>query len=173
MSWSLPGTNRYGPPYLDRSLAGFGPGFGIGIDRFRGPFALAVEFTTARIEADLVGRSVPGGDLRGTGVLRDDIFSVLAGVRTTAPGLSVVGLAGLGFASAGASVRSTGPARTEHDWPLAFTGGMDFVGSPTGRLALLVSARYTYRHRGEFARALEVGPHIVRVGAGVRIRLGS
>lgn len=172
VSWNPPGENLYSPPYLDRSLAGIGPGFGLGVDRSVGPLVLAVEFSTASVEADLVGRSVPGA-LHATGTLRDSLLSVLAGARARSPRLHVAALAGVSIASGGASVGPIGLEPSGHDDPLGLTGGLDFMVNPASRVGLLISARYTFLNRGAFADGLEVGPHIVRMGVGVRIRVGS
>ena len=41
----------------------------------------------------------------------------------------------------------------------------------TGRAELVIGARYTYNDRRERLQYLGIGPHVIRAGAGVRVRL--
>lgn len=170
------GEELYGPPYLDRSLAGVGPGVAVGVERAAGRFAVVAEFSTAAVHVDLVGRSVPVPDgLRGTGRLRDHLFSVLAGWAADAARDRIAVLGGLSVVAGPPAVDGTRlEASTGDDQaPIAPTAGVDIVRRFDGPFDLLVTARYSYLRRSDRAKDLEVGPHLIRFGVGVRMPLGG
>ena len=55
--------------------------------------------------------------------------------------------------------------------PLAFSGGVDLLHRVSERTDLLIPGRYTFNQRDTRLQYLGIGPHIIRAGVGVRIRL--
>ncbi len=59
----------------------------------------------------------------------------------------------------------------ESAFPIAPTAGVEVHKLLSPRASLFASARYAYLHREETIRYLGIGPHVLRVGGGVRVRL--
>lgn len=55
--------------------------------------------------------------------------------------------------------------------PVGLTGGVDVLTPLASRVQMVFTARYTFNHRDERLQYLGIGPHIIRSGAGIRIRL--
>ena len=51
----------------------------------------------------------------------------------------------------------------------AFTGGLDIHLMLGGRAALIIGGRYS-RVQGRPQRSLGIGPHVMRIGMGIRVR---
>ena len=57
--------------------------------------------------------------------------------------------------------------------PFVLAAGVDVLHSFNTRAAFVFGMRYAYSDRPENHRYLGIGSHLVRIGAGVRIRIGS
>ena len=60
---------------------------------------------------------------------------------------------------------------TEETQLVGLTGGIDLLHPLSSRVQLAINARYTFNERHLTLQYLGIGPHVVRAGAGVRIRL--
>lgn len=171
-----PSVGTYGPPYLDKGLGGIGPGLAVGIEGSARGFVAGAEFSTATIEVDHTGRAVGGA---ATGRLRDSLISFRAGaILGASQEASVAGVAGLSIVAGtpaldGVPIEPSFVANGQRGTPgrLAFTAGLHGDRRFGGRASLLISVRYSDRSRDRAAEALEVGPHIVRLGVGIRFRM--
>jgi hypothetical protein len=163
-----------GGPYLSEGIGGVGPGFGAGVSvMFANGFMAAVEYSTARFTREQTGRLVPAADDSSTTRLHDSLLSFLGGwwIGSGDTRLEIL---------AGASARLDLPTidgfeiivpDDESAFPFAPIGGVDVHKLLSRRASLFVSARYAYLDREENIRYLGVGPHVLRVGGGVRVRL--
>lgn len=166
-----------GGPYLSEGIGGTAPGLGVAINAVM-PSGLVVigELTTARFEQQQSGRLVPGSDggLRTVVTqLHDTIVSALVGKAVTAGRTRVQFVGGAGMVidqptADGADIYDSG---IEEQNRLVLTGGIDLQAPAGARAAFVISARYSYNERAEQAQFLGIGPHIFRVGAGIRVRL--
>lgn len=167
-----PGDDAYlGSPYLNSTLGGVGPGFGVGLTvmTFRG-FAATAEFSTARLRVMQSGRLLAGG--RATGRLHDSLLSGLVGFGTSSRGLTQVVLGGLSWVMDAPSLdnRSIDQPYDEKG-RLGFTGGWDVSQAVSRRVALGGNLRYSMVPRNAEAVRVGVGQHVFRLGAGLHIRL--
>jgi hypothetical protein len=163
-----------GGPYLNEGIGGVGPGVGAGVSViFPNGFVAAVEYSTARFTREQTGRLVPAADDSSTTRLHDSLLSVLGGwwIGSGNTRLQIL---------AGASARLDLPTidgfeiiipDNESAFPFAPTGGADVHRRLSPRSSVFVSARYAFIDRVENIRYLGIGPHVVRVGGGIRVRL--
>lgn len=180
-----------GGPYLSEGIGGMGPGmsatFTVVTSR---RLVVAAEFSTAWYEQQQSGRLVPAPCPPGTPGTPSNECSFVGGVGTTALNDSMIGgLLGYSMRGATTQVDILGGAywlldrptvngvsladgnEDEGDFPLSLGGGLDVLFAVGPRTALVVGGRYTYLQRDEHWRYLGIGPHVVRAGVGVRIRL--
>ena len=166
-----------GEPYLSEGVGGIGPGFSAGVNVITASgFAIATEYTTAFYEKEHSGRTVLGGfpleHVLATTRLRDSYLSVLLGFATSGT-TRVVLLGGMSARLGLTTINGEDAERFESGddevWP--FTGGIDIVRPLASRAQLLISGRYTYNMRSSRLQQLGIGPHVIRGGVGVRIRL--
>jgi hypothetical protein len=154
-----------GMPYLNEGLGGIGPGFGAGIDAVMpNRLMIGAEFTTAWFSELQEGRLVSGSRVGVTKVntLHDALLSGLIGYSQRDGDTEVRYLIG------GGTLLSD---RSKAGAPVVLTGGIDFLQALSRRTSLVVTARYTYIPRNDDGTSLAAGPHVIRAGAGVRIRL--
>ena len=166
-----------GGPYLNEGIGGIGPGFAAAVDMTspRGLVA-GVEFSTAYYELQQSGRLVgspPGGTV--TTRLRDSLVSGLVGFSLTPGRTSMYLRAGAGVVIGAPTVNGVEVMESAGDGsshlPLALTGGVDLRRGLSPRTSLIITARYAFLARDESLRFLGIGPHVLRVGGGVRVRL--
>ena len=170
-----------GSPYLSEGIGGLGPGFGAALNMIApNGFVVVGEFSTARYSEELSGRLVEGCTLNTfcvahTTTLRDSMLSGLVGYANTDGRTRVQFVGGIGAKLDSPAVEGDPrePSETNHDrgLPFVLTGGFDVMQSVNARAAFVVGARYAYAQRAENQRYLGIGPHIVRVSAGMRVRL--
>jgi hypothetical protein len=170
-----------GSPYLSEGIGGFGPGFGAALNVIApNGFVVVGEFSTARYSEELSGRLVEGCTLNTpcvahTTTLHDSILSGLVGYANTDGRTRVQFVGGIGAKLDSPAVEGDPrePSETNHDrgLPFVLAGGLDVMQSVNARVALVVGARYAYAQRAENQRYLGIGPHILRVSAGMRVRL--
>ena len=166
-----------GDPYLSEGVGGLAPAFGAGVNVItaRG-FVFAAEYTTAFYEKEHSGRTVLGGfpleHVLATTKLRDPYLNVLLGYAT--PGTTRILLLG-GMSARFSRTRINGDdaeafsSDDDEMWPL--TGGVDVVRPIASRAQFLITGRYTYNARSTRLTQLGIGPHVIRGGVGLRIRL--
>ena len=166
-----------GEPYLSEGVGGIAPGFGASVSVITpSGFVIATDCTTAVYTKEHSGRTVLGGfpleHVLATTRLRDAYLSVLLGYATSGT-TRVLLLGGLSarlwlttINGADAEEFSSGDDRR---WP--FTGGIDLVRPITSRVQFLIGGRYTYNQRSSRLQQLGIGPHIIRAGVGVRVRV--
>jgi hypothetical protein len=169
-----------GSPYLSEGIGGLAPGFGAGVSIVApARFVVAVELTTARFEQQqsgrLVGGGFPGDSVPHTTRLHDTLLSGLVGYAWLARTTRVVILGGLSAKLDDPTVdgEPREPFDVEGEEPLPFvpTGGGDVLISLNSRTALSVGARYSFVDRPENHRYLGIGRHILRIAAGIRVRI--
>lgn len=163
-----------GGPYLNEGIGGSAPGFGAAASVIASNgFTVAVEFSTARFAREQAGRLVPGGS--GTTRLHDSLLSFLAGFAQTTGKTRVQFLLGGSALLDSPTVNGTDVKALLSDsdsvLPIQPTGGIDVFRSIFPRSTIVVGARYAYLERAENLRYLGIGPHLLRIGAGIRIRL--
>ena len=177
-SWHPVDHSYIGEPYLDKGLGGIGPGVSASVSVVApsGP-TIALEFSTAAIEVRQSGRLVSG---TATGRLRDSVVSLLAGFTARPSSRSEIALlAGVGLAIGGVSQGGVAidaaddPAVREGDGPIGFIAGVCVGRAITRRMRMVGSARYVVLPRSRRAEELGVSHHIVRVGAGIELRLSK
>jgi hypothetical protein len=154
-----------GMPYLNEGLGGIGPGFGAGINAVMpNRLTISAEFTMAWFSKLQEGRLVSGSREGVTAVntLHDALLSGLIGYSQRDGNTEVRYLIG------GATLLSD---RSKAGAPVVVTGGIDVLQAFSRRASLVVTARYTYVPRNGDGTSLAAGPHVMRVGAGVRIRV--
>lgn len=129
--------------------------------------------TTTTLEVAQTGRLVGGA---ATGRLRDSLLTALAGMAAGPPTRRIQVLAGVGRILGSPSlldVQSATAPGGSLDSPgrLAVTGGIDVMQRLSDRLALVADVRYSHLQRSKAASEIGIGPHVLRAGVGVRIRL--
>ena len=154
-----------GMPYLDVGLGGIGPGFGIaGHAVMSNGFTVGAEFSMAFFSELQEGRLISGSRLGvfEVNTLHDALLSGVAGYTQRSGNTAVRYLAG------GGTLLSD---RSKSHGPIVPTGGIDVVHGLSNRAALVVTARYAYVPRNDNGTSLAAGSHVIRAGAGIRIRL--
>jgi hypothetical protein len=168
-----------GPPYLSEGIGGLAPGFGAGISVITSSgFTIGGEYTTARYEQEQNGRLVLGAfpleQVRATTRLHDSLFSVLAGYATRgSTRIALLGGVSLRLDRATINDVEAEEYTTTGESVLraGLTGGVDVLTPLASRVQMVFTARYTFNQRDERLQYLGIGPHIIRAGAGIRIRL--
>jgi|RhiMethySRZTD1v2_1073278.scaffolds.fasta_scaffold450240_2 hypothetical protein len=169
-----------GSPYLSEGIGGPAPGFGGGLSIIApGGFVAAVELSTARYEQEqsgrLVGGAFPNDSVPHTTRLHDSLLSGLIGYAWSARATRVVILGGLSAKLDEPTIdgEPREPFDVEGEERLRFvpTGGADLLKSLNSRTALIVGGRYSFVDRPENHRYLGIGRHVMRVAAGVRVRI--
>ena len=173
-----PADDSYvGSPYLDKGIGGVGPGLAVGLNVVtRRRLALTFEFSTAAaLEAKQSGRLVSG---TAVGRVRDSLFSFLAGAPVWSfSKAEITALAGLSLVTGTLTQNGVpidahdDPAAHEGDGLIAFTGGANVGHAVNRRIRVVGNIRYSAIRRSRRAEELGVGAHIIRVGAGVEVRL--
>ena len=166
-----------GSPYLSEGIGGVGPGFGAGFNVIMpSGFVIATEYTTAFYEQEQNGRLVLGGfpleSVPVTTRLRDSLLHAMAGYATEGA-TRLLFLGGVSFKLDRATMDGVEAEEyeTDPDSQVAYTGGVDMLHRLGERTDLLISGRYTFNPRDKRLQYLGIGPHIIRAGVGVRIRL--
>ena len=166
-----------GEPYLSEGVGGIGPGFGAGVNVITSSgFVVATEYTTAYYKKEHSGRAVLGGfpleHVLATTRLRDSYLSAMLGYATKGTtrlvffgGLS----ARLGLTTINGEDAERFQGEDDEMWPV--TGGMDIVRPIASRAQFVITGRYTYDRRSSRLTQLGIGPHVIRGGVGVRIRV--
>jgi hypothetical protein len=171
-----------GGPYLNEGIGGAGFGFGAGINVITPVgFVAAVEYSTARFEQEQYGRLVGGGyateAVPHTTRLHDSLLTVLGGVALGAGPTRVVVQGGLSAKLDSPTVngepREASEVNRDQGLPFVPTGGLDLLRSLSPRASAMFSVRYSFTDRAENHQYLGIGPHILRVGAGLRVRVGG
>lgn len=174
-----------GSPYLDEGVGGVQPGFAIGVDVVTSSgFALIGELSTTRaFEQFQSGRLVWANrsnfshEGSATTRLRDTLISALAGYATSGPSRRVVFAGGISYVHPTLKQDDLVVEDQVGDFGLggrrryALTGGSDLQQRLSPRAALVIGARYSWLGRSEIADQTGAGAHLLRIGAGVRIRL--
>jgi len=166
-----------GGPYLNEGIGGIAPGFGAGFNVILpAGFVIATEYTTAFYEQEQNGRLVLGGfpleSVPVTTRLRDSLLHAMAGYATEGA-TRLLFLGGVSFKLDRATMDGVEAEEyeTDPDSQVAYTGGVDMLHRLGERTDLLISGRYTFNPRDKRLQYLGIGPHIIRAGVGVRIRL--
>jgi hypothetical protein len=165
-----------GSPYLSEGIGGVGPGFGAGVGViFANGFVVAAEYSIARFETEQSGRLVAGEGNVVTTRLRDSLLSGLAGYATTAGSTRVQILGGvsakLDLPTIDGVEIDFANSLEEEPLPFALTAGVDILRRLSERASLVIGARYSFIERHERVQYLGIGPHVLRAGAGIRVRL--
>jgi hypothetical protein len=168
-----------GGPYLSEGIGGVGIGFGAGLSVIApNGFVVAAEWSTARFEQEqsgrLVGGAFPYESVPHTTRLHDSLLSGLVGYAWSAGRTRVVILGGVGTRLDEPTI--DGEPREpfevgEERLPFVPTGGIDVLQPLSSRAAFVVGARYSYVDRPENHSYLGIGGQILRIAAGVRVRL--
>ena len=169
-----------GSPYLSEGIGGLAPGFGAGVSIITSSgFVVAGELTTARFTQEQSGRLVEGCTgtspcVDHTTKLHDSLLSGLVGYAWSGGNTRVMILGG-------ASAKLDEPTIDgeprepfevgDEPFPFVPTGGVDVLQSLNSRTALIVGARYSFIDRAENHQYLGIGPHVLRIAAGIRVRL--
>ena len=166
-----------GSPYLSEGIGGVGPGFGAGVNVIvSNGFVFAAEYSTARFEKEQYGRLVRGSfpfdGIPATTRFHDSTLSVLAGYATAGRTRAVF-LAGVSAKLDRTTIDGVDREKydTEETQLVGLTGGIDLLHPLSSRVQLAINARYTFNERHLTLQYLGIGPHVIRAGAGVRIRL--
>ena len=171
-----------GSPYLNEGIGGIGPGFGVGLNVITSNgFVAAVEYSTARFELEQSGRLVGGSTLNEqvphTTRLHDSLLTALGGVSFASGETRVLVLGGLGARLDSPTIDGDprDASETNHDrgWPVVPTGGLEVQRALSVRVSAVFGVRYAFNDRAENHRYLGIGPHILRIGAGLRMRIGG
>ena len=171
-----------GSPYVNEGIGGIGPGFGAGLNVITpSGFVAAVEYSTARFELEqhgrLVGGTFPNELVPHTTRLHDSLLTALGGVSFESGQTRVLVLGGLGARLDSPTIDGEPREATEtnHDrgWPVVPTGGLELQRSFHVRASAIFGVRYAFNDRAANHRYLGIGPHILRIGAGIRVRIGG
>jgi hypothetical protein len=169
-----------GSPYLSEGIGGIAPGFGAGLGViFSSGLVVAGEYSTARFEREQYGRLVGGGfpndGIPHTTRLHDSLVSGLIGYATSGADTRVVVLGGLSAKLDNPTIndepREPYESEDKKGLPVVLTGGVDLFHALGSRASLVIGARYSLVDRPENHIYLGIGPHVLRVTAGVRVRL--
>lgn len=169
-----------GSPYLSEGIGGFAPGFGAGVSIIApGGFVVAAELTTARFEQEQSGRLVrtgfPDDSVPHATRLHDSLLGGFVGYAWLARTTRVLILGGLSAKLDEPTI--DGEPREPFDveggelLPFVPTAGIDMLKSLNSRTAFIVGGRYSFVDRPENHRYLGIGPHVLRLTAGIRVRV--
>jgi hypothetical protein len=148
-------------PYVSKPLGGVGPGLAAGLAvSSPGRVSVAAEFSTAFIRGSLQGRLDEPAGAR----LNDSLVSLLVG--TARPGLNARG--GVSWVGGPSTASGIGNYQGGH---VALTAGLDGALPASARIAFLGTFRYSLVRRSDGHRYIGVGPHVLRAGVGIRVRL--
>ena len=172
-----PIDNSYvGAPYLSEGIGGVGPGFGAGVSViFSTGLVVAAEYSTARYELEQAGRLVSGEGRVVTTRLHDSFLSGLLGYTTAAGPTRIQVLGGVGAKLDAPTIDgeeiALDDSLNDDGLPFTLTAGADLLRRLSARTSLVVGARYSYVGRHEPLEYLGIGSHVLRAGAGVRVRI--
>jgi hypothetical protein len=167
LSIQPPDSTYVGPgsPYLTRGLGGAGFGAGAALNIVTPErISTTVDVGIFTLSGRQGGRLIPGpgGDVR----LTQTIVSGLVGQALRSGVLHVQGGPALIFGSAAyTGVSSAGDDSTR----VGLTAAMDWINSPG--VPVTLTLRYTFVPRSEGETLRGIGPHVLRVGVGVRVRM--
>ena len=165
-----------GSPYLSEAIGGVGPGFGAGVNVIMpSGFVVAAEYSTAFFKQEQSGRVVVGEGILATTRLRDSLLTGLIGYSTGAGNTRVQFLGGVSARLDLPTIdgEPVDPDRSNKNpaLPIVLSTGIDLLQTLNRRTALVIGARYSFNDRHEIHQYLGIGPHILRVAGGIRIRL--
>jgi len=176
--------NWIGSPYLDEGIGGIRPGIAVGANLIaaNGFTLLGEVSTTAAFEQMQTGRLVWANrsnfSHEGTATtrLRDTLVSGLAGYAWSTNAQRVVFAGGASYVHTTLLqdelvVEDQTEVGLEGRRRFALTGGIDLLQRLSDRVSLLVGARYSWLGRAEVADQTGAGEHLLRIGAGIRVRL--
>ena len=167
LSIQPPDTTFVGPgsPYLTRGLGGMGFGAGAALNVVTAErISTTVDVGTFSLSGRQGGRLIPGagGDVRLTQTVISGLLGQTNGTRT----LHVQG--GPALIIGKAAYRGVSRTSDEAVRP-GFTAAMDWINSPGVPVTLML--RYTFVPRSDEETLRGIGPHTLRVGVGIRLRL--
>jgi hypothetical protein len=155
-------TDDYVGGLISRGLGGVGPGVAGGVTvAGPGAFVVAAEFSTAWLTVEQSQRSIFGSE-PAVLHLHDAMVSGLIGFNSRRGKTQAHSLFGVAVMVSD---------RFRSRWPLAPTGGIDIVHQVSPRASVVGGGRYTYVPRTDRGRFAGIGPHIIRIAAGLRVRL--
>jgi len=162
-----------GLPYLDRGLGGYGFGGGAAISVINHRrFMVAAEFSTTSISATQRGRLVGGRDINppAEGRLHDTLIAALVGVVSESRRFQAQG--GLGWFIGNPTLNGEDVTTYDSEHRRgAVGGGLDVTKSIASRAEIIAGGRYWFAPRSTHLEQIGVGPHIIRIGFGIRVRL--
>jgi hypothetical protein len=170
-----PSDDSYvGGPYLSEGLGGLAPGFGAGFNVIAGGgFVVAAELTAARFELQQSGRLVGGPGINEgaphTSRLHDTLLSGFIGYATPPGATRTLFLAGMGTLLDSPTV--DGVDRESTSSAVVLSGGVEVWRALGARTSLVVSGRYSFVERDLNLTYLGIGPHLLRFGVGLRVRI--
>jgi hypothetical protein len=170
-----PSDDSYvGGPYLSEGLGGLAPGFGAAVNVITlGGFVVAGEISTARFERQQSGRLVGGPGINEgaphTSRLHDTLLSGFIGYATPPGATRTLFLGGIGKLLDSPTV--DGVDRESTSSAIVLTGGVDVWRTLGARSSLVVSGRYSFAARDINLVYLGIGPHLLRLGVGLRVRI--
>ena len=166
-----------GSPYLSEGIGGLGPGFGAALTIImRDGFVVAGEYSTVRFTQIQDGRLVLGPypleHVPATTRLHNSLLSVLFGYAT-GDSTKLIFVGGVGLRLDRPTINGVEAEHYdsgEREFP-PVTGGVDVLHPLSSRAQLVIGGRYTFNERDERQQYLGIGPHAIRAGAGIRIRV--
>jgi len=166
-----PPDDTFSGPQVDGDLGTYAQGFGVGLSAiWPSGLVAGAEFSTARFEGTVSGRQINGGGAdqgrARAGRMDDSLLVGLIGYAKTAGRMRAAFLGGGGLALNSVTIDDE-PWGPEAPRPL-IAGGVDVLYTLGARAALIVGGRYSLVFRGG---NLLMGPHVIRIGAGLRVRI--
>jgi hypothetical protein len=170
--------SHYGAVYLDRGLGGVGPGAALMFEVVApaGP-TVVVEASASDLDVRQTGRIIDGHDAGSGGVtrtIRDPLCAILGGFTIGHHATTAAVVVGVGYVNPVPS--STGQDNDRFDGPadshFAFVTGAHVRRALQGRLSVVASARYARVGRAPKTEYIGLSPHIIRIGAGISLRVG-
>lgn len=167
-----------GSVYLDRGLGGVGPGAALMFEVVApaGPTVI-IEASAADLDVRQTGRMIDGnnaGSGGATRTIRDPLCSTLGGFTFGHHPTTVAVAVGIGYVDPVPSLNGQGTDRLDDtvDNHLAFVVGAHVRRVFDGRFSVVASVRYARVSRTPNAEYVGLSPHIVRIGAGISLRVG-
>lgn len=162
-----------GGPYLNAGLGGVAIGLGASLTAITSNRVVAgAGFSTASYEVEQSGRLVNGSGINEgqakLSELRDSLLLGLVGRVAGGGRVRTQFVAGAGLAFT--SIARDGVTQQEPK-SAAFAAGADVLLAASPRVAVVLGAHYTFIARDENAKFRGIGKHVIRGGAGLRIRL--